>query len=135
MKKGGCAPIIGGIIVLLFIWWFVAVGLQQMVKSAAPTTTTMAPPAVGLTFSCPAPGAGYRGSFTYPTEGPNFASYDIVVTFGAQEIYRDRWSNRYIEPPPMTGLWSAIELTITTTSRTNASSTSTQKVATPAAPC
>ncbi|HMR95770.1 MAG TPA: nuclease-related domain-containing protein [Microthrixaceae bacterium] len=134
-KKGGCAPIVGGVIALLFIWWFLAVGLQQMVKSASLTTTTVASPAVGITFSCPAPGAGYTGTFTYPTEGSNFASYDIVVTFGTQELYRDRWSNKYIGPPTMTGLWPAVELTVTTASTTNASSASTQTVVTPAAPC
>lgn len=125
----------GGVIALLFIWWFLAVGLQQMVKSASLTTTTAASPAVGITFSCPAPGAGYTGTFTYPTEGSNFASYDIVVTFGTQELYRDRWSNKYIGPPTMTGLWPAVELTVTTASTTNASSASTQTVVTPAAPC
>lgn len=134
-KRGGCAPIMGGIIALLFIWWFVAVGLQQMVKSAAPTTTTVAPPAVGITFSCPTPGVGYTGTFTFPTEGPNFASYDIVVTFGAQELYRDRWTNKYIAPPPMTGLWPAVELTITTTSTTDQRSVATQTITTPREPC
>ena len=125
----------GGIIALLFIWWFVAVGLQQMVKSAAPTTTTVAPPAMGITFSCPTPAVGYTGTFTFPTEGPNFASYDIVVTFGAQELYRDRWTNKYIAPPPMTGLWPAVELTITTTSTTDQRSVATQTITTPREPC
>jgi hypothetical protein len=95
---------VGGVIALLFIWWFLAVGLQQMVKSASLTTTTVASPAVGITFSCPAPGA-------------------------------DRWSNKYIGPPTMTGLWPAVELMVTTASTTNASSASTQTVVTPAAPC
>lgn len=134
-KRGGCTPIMGGIIALLFIWWFLAVGLQQMVKSATPTTTTVAPPAVGLTFSCPAPGAGYTGTFTFPTGGPNFASHDIVVTFGAQELYRDRWSNKYIAPTPMTGLWPAVELTITSTSTTDQRSVVTQTITTPTEPC
>lgn len=134
-KKGGCAPIVGGVIALLLVWWFVTVGLHQMVKGVTPTTTTEVPPSVGITFSCPAPGAGYTGTFTFPTSGPNFASYDIAVTFGAQELYRDRWTNRYIAPAPMTGLWPAVELTVTTTSTTNAASKSTQKSMTPAAPC
>jgi hypothetical protein len=127
---------LGALLILLRYLPEIAGGVgTEVAENLTPSTNTTLPASVGLTFTCPAPGAGYTAEFTYPSDGSAFRRYEVTVSFVGNEIYRERYRYESQPPPPLTGLWPGAELVVITTTLDAEPKVSEQKVVVPSQPC